>query len=161
MRYSKVAMHQAIAKFQQDRSHTKKKKTGRPRITTAREDHIMRRIVMRSPTSSMKRFLSSLYDFKLNCLDKRLNTNIRLTGRLLRSKLVLIFFIEQFELVGNLITTLLIMWSSRAVVIRGLPVFFFLVWERSCWNFAIAWCIATLLYLIWADICSLDKFLST
>ena len=60
MRYSKAAMHQGIAKFQQDRSHTKKKKTGRPRITTAREDHIMRRIVMRSPTSSMKKIKTNL-----------------------------------------------------------------------------------------------------
>ena len=48
---------------------------------------------MRSPTSLMKKILAALFDFKSNSLDKRLNTNIKLTGRLLRRhNLVLIFF---------------------------------------------------------------------
>ena len=52
---SKTTVHQAIAKYQQDASFTDKKRTGRPRITAAREDNVMRRIVVRSPTSSMKK----------------------------------------------------------------------------------------------------------
>ena len=52
---SKTAVHQAIAKYQQDGSYTDKKRTERPRVTTAREDNVMRRIVVRSPTSSMKK----------------------------------------------------------------------------------------------------------
>ena len=60
MRNSRAAMHQEIAKCQQDGSYTDKKKTGRPRIATAREDHIMRRIVMKSPTSSMKEIKTDL-----------------------------------------------------------------------------------------------------
>ena len=75
----------------------------------------MRRIVMRSPTSLMKKILAALFHFKSNSLDKCLNTNIKLTGRLLRNNLVLIFFIE---LVNDLITILFIMWSSCVVVIR-------------------------------------------
>ena len=57
---SKTAVHQAIAKYQQDGSYTDKKRTGRPRVTTAREDNVMRRIVVRSPTSSMKKIRTEL-----------------------------------------------------------------------------------------------------
>ena len=57
---SKTAVHQAIAKYQQDGSYTDKKRTGRPRVTTAREDNLMRRIVVRSPTSSINKIRAEL-----------------------------------------------------------------------------------------------------
>ena len=57
---SKTAVHQAIAKYQQDGCYTDKKRTGRPRVTTAREDNVMRRIVVRSPTSSTKKIRAEL-----------------------------------------------------------------------------------------------------
>ena len=57
---SKTAVHQAIAKYQQDGSYTDKKRTGRPRVTTAREDNVMKKIVVRSPTSSMKKIRAEL-----------------------------------------------------------------------------------------------------
>ena len=57
---SKTAVHQAIAKYEQDGSYTDKKRTGRPRVTTAREDNVMRKIVVRSPTSSMKKIRAEL-----------------------------------------------------------------------------------------------------
>ena len=57
---SKTAVHQAIAKYLQDGSYTDKKRTGRPRVTTAREDNVMRRIVVRSPTSSTKKIRAEL-----------------------------------------------------------------------------------------------------
>ena len=57
---SKAAVHQAIAKYQQDGSYTDKKRTGKPRVTTAREDNVMRRIVVRLPTSSMKKIRAEL-----------------------------------------------------------------------------------------------------
>ena len=60
MRCSKTAVHQAIAKYQQDGSYINKKRTGRPSVTTAREDNVMRRIVVRSPTSSMKKIRAEL-----------------------------------------------------------------------------------------------------
>ena len=53
---SKTAVHQAIAKYQQDGSYTDKKRTGRPRVTTAREDNVMTRIVV----SSMKKIRAEL-----------------------------------------------------------------------------------------------------
>ena len=56
---SKTAVHQAIAKYQQDGSYTDKR-TGRPRVTTAQENNVMRRIVVRSPTSSMKKIRAEL-----------------------------------------------------------------------------------------------------
>ena len=57
---SKTAVHQANAMYQQDGSYTDKKKIGRLRVTTAREDNVMRRIVVRSPTSSMKKIRAEL-----------------------------------------------------------------------------------------------------
>ena len=57
---SKTAVHQAIAKYQQDGSRTDKKRTGRSRVTTAREDTVMRRMVVRSLTSSMKKIRAEL-----------------------------------------------------------------------------------------------------
>ena len=57
---SKTAVHQAIAKYQEDGSYTDRKRSGRPRVSTAREDNLMRRIVMRSPTSSMKKIKAEL-----------------------------------------------------------------------------------------------------
>ena len=57
---SKTPVHQAIAKYQQDGSYTDKKRTVRPRVTTAREDNLMRRIVVRSPTSSMNKIRAEL-----------------------------------------------------------------------------------------------------
>ena len=57
---SKTAVHKAIAKYQQDGSYTDKKRTGRPRVTTAREDNVMRRIVVRSPTISIKKIRAEL-----------------------------------------------------------------------------------------------------
>ena len=60
MECSKTAVHQATAKYQQNGSYTDKKRTGRPHVTTAREDNVMRRIVVRSPTSSMKKIRAKL-----------------------------------------------------------------------------------------------------
>ena len=57
---SKTAVHQAIAKYQQDGSYTDKKRTGRPRVTTAQEDNVIRWIVVRSATSSMKKIRAEL-----------------------------------------------------------------------------------------------------
>ena len=52
---SKTAVHQAIAKYQKDGSYTDNKRTGRPSVTNAREDNVMRRLAVRPPTSSMKK----------------------------------------------------------------------------------------------------------
>ena len=57
---SKTGVHEAIAKYQQDGSYTDKKRTGRLRVTTAREDNVMRRIVVRSHTISMKKIRAEL-----------------------------------------------------------------------------------------------------
>ena len=54
------AVHQAIGKYQQDGSYTDKKRTGRPRVTTAREDNAMRRIAVRSSTNLMKKIRAEL-----------------------------------------------------------------------------------------------------
>ena len=53
-------MHNAIVKFNTDGTFRDSKSSGRPRKTTLRDDHAMRRIVMRSPMSSGKKIRAAL-----------------------------------------------------------------------------------------------------
>ena len=52
MKCSKSAVYNAVAKFQNTGSYSTGKKSGRPRKTTPRDDHVIRRIAVRSPMSS-------------------------------------------------------------------------------------------------------------
>ena len=56
---SKTRVNQSIYKYQNEGSYTDRKKTGRPR-TTAREENLTKRIVMRSATSLMKKIGAEL-----------------------------------------------------------------------------------------------------
>ena len=49
MKKSKTAVHNAMAKFRNTGTYTTAKKSGRPRKTTPRDDHAIRRIAVRSP----------------------------------------------------------------------------------------------------------------
>ena len=60
MKKSKTAVHNAIAKFRNTGTYTTAKKSGRPRKTTPRDDHAIRRIAVRSPMSSASKIRSSL-----------------------------------------------------------------------------------------------------
>ena len=57
---SKTAVHQAIVKFKICGSYVDKKRSGRPRKTTPRDHHLIRRVAVRSPTSSCKKIRSTL-----------------------------------------------------------------------------------------------------
>ena len=50
---SKTAVHNAVVKFNTDGTFHDKKRCGRPRKTTRRDDNAMRRIAVRSPTKFM------------------------------------------------------------------------------------------------------------
>ena len=60
MKKSKTAVHNAMAKFRNTGTYTTAKKSGRPRKTTPRDDHAIRRIAVRSPMSSASKIRSSL-----------------------------------------------------------------------------------------------------
>ena len=60
MKKSKAAVHNAMAKFRNTGTYTTAKKSGRPRKTTPRDDHAIRRIAVRSPMSSASKIRSSL-----------------------------------------------------------------------------------------------------
>ena len=60
MRPGKVAVNQAIVKYQNVGSYVDRKKTGRPRIITSQEQELMRRIIMRSFITSMKKIRAAL-----------------------------------------------------------------------------------------------------
>ena len=121
--YSKAAMHQTTAKCQQDGFYTHKKRP-KDHKSPLREDHIMSTVTgIRPPTSSKKKIRTDLFRrshpvscmFMLKRLSKESNLKLYKPAK------------NRFiELVGDLIsvTILLIMWSSCAVVICGLPFFF-------------------------------------
>ena len=60
MKESKTAVHNAMAKFRNTGTYTTAKKSGRPRKTTPRDDHAIRRIAVQSPMSSASKIRSSL-----------------------------------------------------------------------------------------------------
>ena len=57
---SKTAVHQAIVKFKNLGTFRDLKRSGRPRKTTPRDDHVIRRIAVRSPTSSCRKIRGEL-----------------------------------------------------------------------------------------------------
>ena len=57
---SKIAAHTAIVNWGLRGSCTDLKRSGRPKKTTVRDDHLMKRRVVRSPTSSIKKVQSAL-----------------------------------------------------------------------------------------------------
>ena len=56
---SKTAVHQAIMRFKNFGSYKDKKRSGRSRKTTPRDDHLIWRIVVKSPTASCKNTVST------------------------------------------------------------------------------------------------------
>lgn len=59
---SKTAIHQAIIRYQETGSFEDKRRSGRPRITSARDDSVMKRIAIRSPSSSIKKIKAGLLE---------------------------------------------------------------------------------------------------
>lgn len=85
LRYSKTAVHNAIVKFNTDGTFRDSKRSGRPRKTTLRDDHAMRRIVMRSPMSSCKKIRAALRlkgtEISLSTVSRRLSKEFGLKSR--------------------------------------------------------------------------------
>lgn len=82
---SKTAVHQAIVKFKNTGLYSDQKRSGRPRKTTVRDDHLIRRIAVRSPTSSCKKIRSVLLqkgtDIHRSTVSRRLTTEFGLHSR--------------------------------------------------------------------------------
>ena len=62
LKVSKTAVHQSIKKFKQYGSYKDLHRSGRPRKTTIRVDHLMKRIVARSPLSSINKVRAALLE---------------------------------------------------------------------------------------------------
>ena len=60
VKFSKTAVHQAIVKFRNCGSFQDLHRSGRPRVTSQRDDHLIKRMAVRSPTSSSKKIRSAL-----------------------------------------------------------------------------------------------------
>ncbi|ELT97239.1 hypothetical protein CAPTEDRAFT_217356 [Capitella teleta] len=59
---SKTAVHTALANHRVRGSYTDQKRTGRPRKTTPQDDRVIRRAVVKSPSSSLTKLRSILLD---------------------------------------------------------------------------------------------------
>lgn len=57
---SKTAVHQALARYQETSTYRDKQRSGRPRVTSARDDSLMKRMVIRSPSSSLSKIKAAL-----------------------------------------------------------------------------------------------------
>ncbi|KAG1664956.1 putative glycosyltransferase STELLO1 [Nymphon striatum] len=62
LKVSKTAVHQSIKKFKQYGSYKDLHRSGRPRKTTIRDDCLMKRIVTRSPLSSINKVRAALLE---------------------------------------------------------------------------------------------------
>ena len=62
LKVSKTVVHQSIKKFEHYGSYKDVSKSGRPRKTTVRGDHVMKRIVTRSPMSSISKVRGALVE---------------------------------------------------------------------------------------------------
>ena len=56
----KRAIHTAIVNWRLRRNYSDSKRSGKPKKTTVRDDRLMKRMVVRSPTSSVKKVQSAL-----------------------------------------------------------------------------------------------------
>ena len=58
----KTTVHNAITKYQNEGIFTDRKRSGRPKVTSRREDRHMHKVVTRSPMSSSKKIQAKLID---------------------------------------------------------------------------------------------------
>ena len=79
---SKTAVHQALAKFQKCAICMDRKRSGRPLKTSSRDEHIIKKIAVRSPLSSSKKIRKELLQTGVNIsrstVLRRLNTKFGL-----------------------------------------------------------------------------------
>jgi len=54
LKFSKTAIHQAVARFKRFGSFQDLSRTGRPKVASQRNDHMIKKMVVRSPPTSSK-----------------------------------------------------------------------------------------------------------
>ena len=84
---SKIAVHNAIINWRLSRSYSDLKRSGRPTKTTVRDNHLMKRIVVRSLTSSIKKLQSPLLAKGIKVKDKTVSRRLTYHFRLKLQKL--------------------------------------------------------------------------
>ena len=62
IKISKTAVHNAIMKYQNEGVFINRKRSGRPRIITSREDRLMRKAITHSPMSTTKQIQTKLME---------------------------------------------------------------------------------------------------
>lgn len=59
-KWSKNAVHMAICRFKESKTFSDRPRSGRPRATTSRDDSVIKRVVLQSPSSSCRKIQSRL-----------------------------------------------------------------------------------------------------
>ena len=76
MKVSKTAVHNVIKKFQNKGTFEKSKKTGRPRISSIRDDRIIRKVVRQSPMSSAKKIQAEMAERGIKISEKTIRRRL-------------------------------------------------------------------------------------
>ncbi|KAK6173376.1 hypothetical protein SNE40_016841 [Patella caerulea] len=83
LRISKTAVHNAVLKFNTDGNFRDRKRSGRPRKTTQRDNHLIKRVVQRSPYSSLPKLHALL--LQKGTKVSKMTISRRLSGYALKS----------------------------------------------------------------------------
>ena len=82
VKVSKTAVHNAIMKYQNEGTFKGRKRSGRPRVSSCREDCVMRKVVICSPVSSSKKIQAKLMErgtvVSAKTIQRRLSLNFDL-----------------------------------------------------------------------------------
>ena len=70
MKVSKTAVHNAIEKFRKENTFKDSKRSGRPRISSSRDDRFIRKVLSQSPMSSAKKIQAGMAERGTNMSEK-------------------------------------------------------------------------------------------
>ena len=76
MKVSKTAVHNAIEKFRKENTFKDSKRSGRPRISSSRDDRFIRKVVSQSPMSSAKKIQAGMAERGINMSEKTIRRRL-------------------------------------------------------------------------------------
>ena len=76
MKVSKTAVHNAIKKFRKENTFKDSKRSGRPRISSSRDDRFIRKVVSQSPMNSAKKIQAGMAERGINMSEKTIRRRL-------------------------------------------------------------------------------------
>ena len=76
MQVSKTAVHNAIEKFRKQKTFKDSKRSGRPRISSSRDDRFIRKVVSQSPMSSARKKQAEMAERGIHMSEKTIRNRL-------------------------------------------------------------------------------------